>query len=157
MAPRKTKVLINQRLTLTNTMFGWNRVGNNPQREHQFNESWFFSFPLPWTSFLVKHLVICCCAQCTAIGSAQIRNLPSSIISSRDCQHRKDSHDCTSCKCVVFFNNLCFCQWQHGLLRGREGCKEDLFIFFEPFISRVIQKMGLCGAKEAEWSPVAET
>lgn len=46
-APKKTKVLIQRRLALTRTMFGWNAVRNSPQREHQSNESLFVSFQLP--------------------------------------------------------------------------------------------------------------
>lgn len=52
-APKKTKVLIKQRLNLTNAMFGWNPVQNFPAREHQSNESLFFPFPMPQTSYLV--------------------------------------------------------------------------------------------------------
>lgn len=75
-APKKTKVLIKQRLALTEIMFGWNAVQNNPQREHQSNERLLFSFSLDFISSVTPadllYIIYCCCF-------AQIRNLTNSI------------------------------------------------------------------------------
>ena len=94
-APKKTRVVIKERLTLTNSMFGWTPMQSSPRREHQSNESFLLSSSLPWILYLVKHLLTRRCAQFTAVCCALIRNLPNSVTSSKDCQHKKDSHDCT--------------------------------------------------------------
>lgn len=61
-APKKTRVVIKERLTLTNSMFGWNPMQSSPQREHQSNESFLLSSSLPWILYLVEHLLTRCCA-----------------------------------------------------------------------------------------------